>query len=196
MTIIRTDIKQWEIWNEPNIFFWDGPKDLYAELLTRSYAAIKETDPQAQVLGLSTAGIDQKFISRMLELQAPFDILTIHPYRTHLNDLAFIEDLQEGLRPGETARRQRRPVWLTEMGWSTQLTPQHAAAGFRPHHPARPGRTHRSQLFVRHRLRGRAPDLSGTISEMTATTQSISNIKWALSIMTSARSRPTLPTPR
>jgi hypothetical protein len=30
----------------------------------------------------------------MLELQAPFDILTIHPYRTHLNDLAFIEDLK------------------------------------------------------------------------------------------------------
>jgi hypothetical protein len=37
-------IKQWEIWNEPNIFFWQGPKDLYAELLTKSYAAIKEME--------------------------------------------------------------------------------------------------------------------------------------------------------
>jgi hypothetical protein len=26
----KKEIKQWEIWNEPNIFFWQGPKDLYA----------------------------------------------------------------------------------------------------------------------------------------------------------------------
>jgi hypothetical protein len=113
------EIKQWEIWNEPNIFFWDGPKDLYAQLLTKSYAAIKEVDPGAQVLGLSTAGIDQKFISRMLELQAPFDILTIHPYRTHLDDLAFIEDLKKVSDQVKLPDGARRPVWLTEMGWAT-----------------------------------------------------------------------------
>ncbi len=120
------DIRQWEIWNEPNIFFWQGPKDLYAELLKRSYAAIKEIDSGAQVLGLSTAGIDRKFIDRMLELQAPFDILTIHPYRTHLVDRDFIADLKkvsdQVLRPDG----QHRPVWLTEMGWATH-TPHHTA---------------------------------------------------------------------
>jgi hypothetical protein len=113
------EVKQWEIWNEPNIFFWDGPKDLYAQLLTKSYAAIKEIDPGAQVLGLSTAGIDQKFISRMLELQAPFDILTIHPYRRHLKDLAFIEDLRKVSDQVKLPGGERRPVWLTEMGWAT-----------------------------------------------------------------------------
>ena len=115
----KKEIKQWEIWNEPNIFFWDGPKDLYAQLLTKSYAAIKETDPAAQVLGLSTAGIDQKFISRMLELKAPFDILTIHPYRSHLNDQAFIEDLKKVSDLVKLPDGTRRPVWLTEMGWAT-----------------------------------------------------------------------------
>lgn len=115
----RADIKQWEIWNEPNIFFWDGPKDLYAELLTRSYAAIKEIDPQAQVLGLSTAGIDHKFISRMLELKAPFDVLTIHPYRKFLDDAAFIDDLKKVSAQVQRPDAPRRPVWLTEMGWST-----------------------------------------------------------------------------
>ena len=113
------EIQQWEIWNEPNIFFWDGPKDLYAQLLTKSYAAVKEIDPGAQVLGLSTAGIDQKFISRMLELQAPFDILTIHPYRVHLNDLAFIEDLKKVSDQVKLPDGKPRPVWLTEMGWAT-----------------------------------------------------------------------------
>ncbi len=115
----QKEIKQWEIWNEPNIFFWQGPKDLYAELLTKSYAAIKEIDPGAQVLGLSTAGIDHKFISRMLEMRAPFDILTIHPYRTHLNDLAFIEDLKKASDQVRLTDGKRRPVWLTEMGWAT-----------------------------------------------------------------------------
>jgi hypothetical protein len=115
----QKEIKQWEIWNEPNIFFWQGPKDLYAELLTKSYAAIKEIDPEAQVLGLSTAGIDGKFIDWMLELKAPFDILTIHPYRTHLNDLAFIEDLKKVSDQVKLPGGKRRPVWLTEMGWAT-----------------------------------------------------------------------------
>jgi len=115
----QKEVKQWEIWNEPNIFFWQGPKDLYGELLAKSYAAIKEVDPDAQVLGLSTAGIDDKFIRRMLELQAPFDILTIHPYRTHLNDLAFIEDLKKVSNQVKRPDGTRRPVWLTEMGWAT-----------------------------------------------------------------------------
>jgi len=113
------DIRQWEIWNEPNIFFWQGPKDLYADLLKKSYAAIKAIDPEAEVLGLSTAGIDFDYIERMLELETPFDILTIHPYRRTLNDQAFLNDL---LRVSDLVRRPdgtRRPVWLTELGWPT-----------------------------------------------------------------------------
>ncbi|MCX8155249.1 MAG: beta-galactosidase [Verrucomicrobiae bacterium] len=113
------DIKQWEIWNEPNIFFWQGPKEMYAELLKRSYAAIKELDPQAEVLGLSTAGIDYKFIDQMLALQAPFDILTIHPYRRVLKDTEFIADLKKASDKVMLPDGRRRPVWLTEMGWAT-----------------------------------------------------------------------------
>ncbi len=128
----QKQIRQWEIWNEPNIFFWDGPKDLYAQLLTRSYAAIKEIDPEAQVLGLSTAGIDRKFISRMLELQAPFDVLTIHPYRAHLHDQAFIQDLKAVSDLVKLPDGTRRPVWLTEMGWATHTPHNTARQDFAP----------------------------------------------------------------
>ena len=51
-------ILDWEVYNEPNIFFWQGPRDMYAELLTRAYASIKAANPQARVLGCSTAVID------------------------------------------------------------------------------------------------------------------------------------------
>lgn len=128
----RKDVHQWEIWNEPNIFFWQGPKGLYAELLTKSYAAVKEVDPSAQVLGLSTSGIDTKFIDRMLQLKAPFDVLTIHPYRSRLNDQAFIQDLKAVSDQVRRPDGSRRPVWLTEMGWATHQPHNTSRQDFAP----------------------------------------------------------------
>jgi len=109
-------VKHWEIYNEPNIFFWDGPKELYPELVKKAYATIKAEDPEAQVLAISTAGIDRKFIDLCLQAGAPFDILTIHPYRGKLVDRAFVKELRD-----VAAQVGNRPVWITEMGWSTQL---------------------------------------------------------------------------
>ncbi|HPD30526.1 MAG TPA: beta-galactosidase [Phycisphaerae bacterium] len=105
-------IKHWEIWNEPNIFFWSGPKELYFSMLAKAYDAIKAEDPEAQVLGCSTAGIDVDFIKQAMAAGANFDALTIHPYRGELNDLQFIKELRDvkELVGG-------RPVWITEMGW-------------------------------------------------------------------------------
>jgi hypothetical protein len=66
------------------------------------------------VLGLSTAGIDFDYIHRMLELEAPFDILTIHPYRRIL-DLAPQRSLDLGNQNlawvfGSQGQPPRRPV--------------------------------------------------------------------------------------
>jgi glycosyl hydrolase family 42 (putative beta-galactosidase)/putative glycosyl hydrolase len=109
-------IKHWEIYNEPNIFFWSGPRELYPTLVKKCYMAIKEEDPEAQVLAISTAGIDRKFIQLCLDADSPFDILTIHPYRSLLSERAFMEELVS------TAKLvDNRPVWITEMGWSTQI---------------------------------------------------------------------------
>lgn len=109
-------IKHWEIYNEPNIFFWSGPKELYPVMLARAYAAIKEEDPEAQVLGISTAGIDGGFIQKVVDAGAPFDILTVHPYRGQLHESGFIAELR-----GAAEKVGGRPVWITEMGWSTQV---------------------------------------------------------------------------
>jgi len=128
----KNDIHQWEIWNEPNIFFWQGPKELYATLLTKSYAAIKETDAKAEVLGLSTAGVDYRFIERMLALKAPFDVLTIHPYRSILDDQAFISELKRVSDLVKLPDGRRRPVWLTEMGWATHVPHNALRQDFQP----------------------------------------------------------------
>jgi hypothetical protein len=107
-------VKVWELYNEPNIFFWSGPKELYPVLVKKAYAAVKEEDPEADVLAISTAGIDTAFIDYCMEAGAPFDGLTIHPYRHHLHEEGFMAELRK-------AKEQvgGRPVWITEMGWPT-----------------------------------------------------------------------------
>jgi len=123
----RADIRHWEVWNEPNIFFWQGPKDQYAELLKRAYAAIKKANPDALVLGCSTAGIDEGFIRRTMDLGGPFDILTIHPYRAALKDQAFIAELKHVAEVAKRPDGTIRPSWITEMGWATYTV--HNGAG-------------------------------------------------------------------
>ena len=109
-------VRHWEVYNEPNIFFWTGPKDLYATLLDKCGKIIKEEDPEALVLGMSTAGVDTAFIRRMEKFSPGYDILTVHPYRDRLDERTFMRELQ---RASEAARGRR--VWITEMGWSTYL---------------------------------------------------------------------------
>lgn len=112
----KTRVKHWEIWNEPNIFFWSGPKELYPRLLARAYETIKEEDPEAVVLGCSTSGVDEGFIRSVMDAGGPFDVLTIHPYRGTLDDQDYIRELAavKELVGG-------RPVWITEMGFPSQL---------------------------------------------------------------------------
>jgi hypothetical protein len=126
----KDDIRHWEVWNEPNIFFWQGPRDMYADLLKQAYAAIKKANPRALVLGCSTAGIDFGFIKRTMELGAPFDILTIHPYRATLNDAAFIADLRKAADLAKGPDGRLREAWITEMGWGTHVAHNGPAQDF------------------------------------------------------------------
>ena len=115
----RNDIQHWEVWNEPNIFFWQGPREMYADLLKQAYAALKQANPKASVLGCSTAGIDIDFIKKTIARGAPFDILTIHPYRKELNDHILIEEVRQAADLAKRDNGTMRPVWITEMGWTT-----------------------------------------------------------------------------
>jgi hypothetical protein len=66
-----------------------------------------------------------------MELGAPFDILTIHPYREHLDDRRFIAELVRTADLAKRADGTLRPVWITEMGWATHVPHNGSSAGFR-----------------------------------------------------------------
>ena len=133
VTRYKGRIHHWEIWNEPNIFFWQGPKEMYTDLLKRCYQMIKEIDPEIQVLGLSTAGIDFDFIETNVKKEAPFDILTIHPYRSILVEDVFIEDLQKADKLVQLTNGTHRPIWNTEMGWANHTEHPILRQDFVPH---------------------------------------------------------------
>lgn len=136
-------ITHWELWNEPNVAESGYESGLYdpghfARILEVGRAAAKAADPDAQIVMGGVAGI--------LERPEPFDydwldyleqvgqaggwqhvdILAIHFYQPEApenpiqrydrwsnlrGELQFLEPLME--------RYGYKPVWITELGWST-----------------------------------------------------------------------------
>lgn len=135
-------IRGYIVWNEPNLAKeWGGrPPDpaAYTELLRRAYEAIKAADPEATVVSAGLASTnhqndeamdDRVFLEAMYQAGARdyFDALGAHPYGfayppgdpqgTHdgLN-LARLLDLREIM---EAHGDGDKPIWITELGWTT-----------------------------------------------------------------------------
>ena len=75
----------WEIWNEPNISFWQ-PKpnvDDYAALALAAAEAIQEAAPGEAVIGPATSEVDLKFLEGCFKagLLNWWDAVSVHPYR-------------------------------------------------------------------------------------------------------------------
>ena len=112
-------VKYWEVYNEPNIHFWTGPKEMYPELVKAAYAAIKGEDPEATVIAISTSGVDDEFIQMCMDAGMPFDALGVHPYRSSFDEGPFLDDLSRA-----SSLAGGRPIWITEVGWNTSIGEQ------------------------------------------------------------------------
>jgi hypothetical protein len=132
-------VAAWEIWNEPD---QDGtwlPKAnpaAYAEMLRKSYDAVKAADPTALVLnggvmtfdGIGVGG----FMSKVVEIAGwnSFDVLSLHPWLIdHPPDNPALINPRERYDvtiPGRLEFAKRwlnergggKPIWITEVGWS------------------------------------------------------------------------------
>lgn len=149
----------WEIWNEPNIgHFWRGHLQrrfigfwpeaeigdaflsepqaalAYTKLLKQGYAAIKEVDKNAIVLGGSLASMDTYYLNAMYQAGAKgsFDGLSIHPY-SGLRPDGLVDWINQCSEPpwcfDEGVAKVRdlmvnvyqddKPLWFTEFGMTT-----------------------------------------------------------------------------
>jgi xylan 1,4-beta-xylosidase len=82
----RDEVRQWyfEVWNEPNLDFWDGvPKQqTYFALYDETAEAIKKVDPRIRIGGPATAQAAwvDAFIAHCEQDHVPFDFVSTHVY--------------------------------------------------------------------------------------------------------------------
>jgi hypothetical protein len=75
----------WEIWNEPNIFFWEPKPDVnqYTALALATAKAVRAADPQATIFAPATSEFPWPFLESFLKSGALefLDGVSVHPYR-------------------------------------------------------------------------------------------------------------------
>jgi len=112
----RVDV--WSIWNEPNFMFWDGSDKEFFELTKLAAQKIRETDPDAYILGGAFWRAPGGFIRKMYEAGAMenIDALAFHPYA--LNPEGSMKVYDNFLKVLSEIN-YHGPVWVTEVGYPT-----------------------------------------------------------------------------
>jgi len=124
-------VKEWEVWNEPNPK--DGGYEEYSNLLIKTARLIKKIQPEAKIIGFSTAGIDLKFTedvfkilkqNKVIEL---VDYLCYHPYTRNPDDSY---EQVEKLKALAESYSPKIRLFQGENGCPSQLEWTHALANY------------------------------------------------------------------
>ena len=118
-------IRQWQIWNEPDLTYWWSSQPWqpsYVALLKAAHDAIKAADPGAKVV---LAGLPNKSwlelgsLYKIRGARSLFDVVAVHAYTarpagviTILGNVRTVMD-----RYGD----RTKPILATEMGWPSSL---------------------------------------------------------------------------
>lgn len=108
-------VRYFEVWNEPNISFFDGHPWEYAALLKAAYLGAKDADANFGVLIGSAAGTPGNFYENVYEnaVGSYFDIYNQHSYDSPESLVPFLQGVREQLRRHGL---ESKPTWITEMG--------------------------------------------------------------------------------
>lgn len=127
----RGRVAAWEVWNEPNSDdFFAGDAATYVGLLRRAHPAIKAADPAATVVLGGPSYNDTAWLAAAYAAGAEgsFDVMATHPYLGRadappetpddgtVRTLAHVAAVRELMVANGDAAR---PIWFTELGWSS-----------------------------------------------------------------------------
>jgi len=133
-------IHWWQIWNEPNFFYFATPASpkLYGRLLKASARAIRSVDPSAKILLAGLFGRPKArpprampaatFLQRLYRFRGIkrfFDGIALHPYAANLTALR--RNLWQVRRVALKNRDRRTGLYVTELGWGSQHNPRKVA---------------------------------------------------------------------
>lgn len=117
----------WEIWNEPNIFFWKPKPDVaqYTALALTTCQAVRAADPPATIIAPATSEVPLKFLEDFFAAGglAQIDAVSVHPYRdyrkppeTAAEDYVKLHALIQRYAP---AGKKNLPIISSEWGYAT-----------------------------------------------------------------------------
>ena len=126
-------VAAWELWNEPNhpdYFLAQNKVASYAALVKAAYPRAKAADPGSTIIAGSLADSDFEFTEALLDrgVGGNFDAWSVHPYSEDRSPLhpgipgwtkkSFARGVP-AVRKALVRHGEKKPVWLTEFGWST-----------------------------------------------------------------------------
>jgi len=123
-------VRAWQIWNEQNAdhFFASPSPRRYAALLRLSSKAIRKADPKADIVIGGMFGYPNgdgsiymkdylKRLYRIRGIRSKFDGVALHPYAATPDLLRY--QVVRARRIMNRNRDKGTPIWITEVGWST-----------------------------------------------------------------------------
>jgi hypothetical protein len=116
----RRPIRDWQVWNEPNLnFHWSTQPFArsYVRLLRAAHRALGRADPAARVI---LAGLPNRSWVALRAIyraggRGAFDAVAIHPYTSRPRNVVTI--IRYGRRVMRRFRDRRKPIWVTELSW-------------------------------------------------------------------------------
>lgn len=118
----------WEIWNEPNIHFWQPEPDVqqYTTLALATIKAIRAADPEATIVAPATSEFPWAFLEDFLKsgVLEHLDAVSVHPYRNYTRspetvapDYAKLQVLMDRYAPAP--KQGKIPILSGEWGYAT-----------------------------------------------------------------------------
>ncbi len=132
----KVAIRQWQIWNEPNIrAFWSAQPyaKTYVSLLKAAHSAIKSADHGAKVVLAGFPNYSWIALKRIYAVKGArslFDVVAVHPYTKQPSGVITI--LTKVRQTMAAAGDGRKPMIADEIGWpsSRGQTPHNAGFDF------------------------------------------------------------------
>lgn len=115
----------WEIWNEPNIFFWRPQPNVqqYIALAKETIKEIRKADPNAKIIAPASSEFPWKFLEAMFEagLIEELDAISVHPYRSRPPEtvLADYSKLRAMIEKYASPSKKNIPIISGEWGYAT-----------------------------------------------------------------------------
>ncbi|HMF31483.1 MAG TPA: hypothetical protein VKK79_08720 [Candidatus Lokiarchaeia archaeon] len=128
-------IRQWEMWNEPNLSeFWNGTEEQFFSLVNVTGALIHSIDPNLLLLSPGISGPDLSYLDRLINyigdanFSAWFGGLAFHCYSG--SDAEVVASSIEGVQALCAQHHYYGHLWITEWGYSTTSDPTYVKQSF------------------------------------------------------------------